>query len=81
MHGYELFYSMELFDSSFDMYWLKYPLLQRNMADRADVEWFLWMDTDTLITDFKFDIPFDKYRGFDLVFSGNEEKVSRVASH
>ena len=67
---------MELFDSSFDIYWLKYPLLQRNMADRPDVEWFLWLDTDTLVTDLSFEIPFDKYRGFDMVFSGNEQKAS-----
>lgn len=78
IHGYELYYSMELFDPAYDIYWLKYPLLKKMMADRRDVEWFLWMDTDTLITDFDFDIPFDKYQGFDLVFSGKDQKVSSL---
>jgi xyloglucan 6-xylosyltransferase len=69
---------MELFDPVYDIYWLKYPLLKKMMADRRDVEWFLWMDTDTLITDFAFDIPFDKYQGFDLVFSGKDQKVGSL---
>jgi hypothetical protein len=41
LHGISLWYSMEIFDDAYDIYWLKFPLLKKLMAAHPDVEWFM----------------------------------------
>jgi hypothetical protein len=34
------------------------------------------MDSDALFTDMSLEIPFEKYAGYDLVYTGNKKSVS-----
>lgn len=39
------------------------------------MEWLWWMDNDIVITDMDFELPLDKYEGFNLVVYGDEHHV------
>jgi hypothetical protein len=47
LHNISLWYSMELLDEAYDLYWMKYPLLKQLMRAHKDVNWF--MVTDSLL--------------------------------
>ena len=44
-------------------------------SPREDVEWIMWMDMDTLITDQAFSLPWARYDGYDMVVWGVRERV------
>lgn len=41
LHNISLWYSMELLDEAYDLYWMKYPLLKQLMRAHRDVDWFM----------------------------------------
>lgn len=41
LHGIPLWYSMEVFEDAYDIYWLKFPLLKKLMGAHPDVDWFM----------------------------------------
>jgi hypothetical protein len=41
LHNISLWYSLEVFDERFDIYWMKYPLLKKLMVANPDIEWFM----------------------------------------
>ena len=43
--------------------------------DWPDAEWYLWIDSDTVIIDVAFTLPFQEYAGSDLVIWGNETRL------
>ena len=45
------------------------------IQDRPDAEWYLWIDSDTVIIDVAFTLPFQEYAGSDLVIWGNETRL------
>lgn len=49
MHNISLWYSLEVFDERFDIYWMKYPLLKKLMVANPDIEWFM-VGSFTLLT-------------------------------
>jgi hypothetical protein len=48
LHGIPLWYSMEVFEDAYDIYWLKFPLLKKLMGAHPDVDWF--MVTELLVS-------------------------------
>ena len=38
-------------------------------------EWYMWVDSDAMIVDPTFEIPFNQFGGKDLVAWGNEEQL------
>lgn len=40
--------------------------------DYPDTEWYMWIDSDTMIINPIFNLPFGKFKGKDLVIWGNE---------
>jgi hypothetical protein len=40
--------------------------------EHPEVEWFMWIDSDTMVINPTFELPFHKYKGRDLVIWGNE---------
>ncbi|GAQ83721.1 Galactosyl transferase [Klebsormidium nitens] len=75
LHKWPLWYSMELLDEAYDLYWMKYPLLKSLMRAHADVEWFMWVDSDAFFTDMAFEVPLDKYKEHNLVLTGKRKDV------
>lgn len=55
--------------------WNKVAWLLQAMNDFPDAEWYLWIDSDTIIIDVAFTLPFWNYNGKDLVIWGNETKL------
>ena len=45
------------------------------LQDFPDAEWYLWIDSDTIIIDVAFTLPFWNYEGKDLVIWGNETRM------
>ncbi|GAQ78946.1 Galactosyl transferase [Klebsormidium nitens] len=75
LHKIDLWYSLELFDEKFDIYWMKYPLLKKLMLANPDIEWFMWIDSDAIFTDMTLEIPFEKYKDHDIVYTGSPKAV------
>ncbi|PKA67171.1 Putative glycosyltransferase 3 [Apostasia shenzhenica] len=70
LHGIEIVYNMAHLDLELAGYWAKLPLIRRLMLSHPEVEWIWWMDSDALFTDMTFEIPVNKYDGFNLVIHG-----------
>ncbi len=47
----------------------------RAPQDHPSAEWYMWIDSDAMIVDPAFEIPFHKFGGKDLVAWGNEERL------
>ncbi|CAM6089183.1 unnamed protein product [Calypogeia fissa] len=77
LHGIELFYNMAVVDKDLTGWWSKLVLLRMLMLKNPGVEWLWWMDSDAVITNMGFEIPFEsKYNvngGYNLVMYGQED--------
>ena len=45
------------------------------MQEFPTAEWYMWVDSDAMIVDPTFEIPFHDFGGKDLVAWGNEEQL------
>ena len=45
------------------------------VQDHPETDWFMWIDSDTMIINPAFNIPFAKFKGRDLVIWGNETRL------
>ncbi|KAL0926373.1 hypothetical protein M5K25_002596 [Dendrobium thyrsiflorum] len=70
IHGIEIIHNMAHLDRELAGYWAKLPLIRRLMLSHPEVEWIWWMDSDALFTDMAFEIPVNKYEGYNLVIHG-----------
>ncbi|KAG6404423.1 hypothetical protein SASPL_136670 [Salvia splendens] len=50
--------------------WVKLAALRAAMVAHPQVEWLFWLDSDTVITDMDFVIPFERYEGYNMVVDG-----------
>ncbi|XP_024372742.1 probable xyloglucan 6-xylosyltransferase 5 [Physcomitrium patens] len=75
LHDIEIFYNMAHLDVELAGFWAKLPLLRKLMLGHPEVEWIWWMDSDALFTDMTFEIPIEKYKGYNMVLHGNEKDV------
>ncbi|KAI4340122.1 hypothetical protein MLD38_024990 [Melastoma candidum] len=70
LHGIEIVYNMAHLDRELAGYWAKLPMIRRLMLSHPEVEWIWWMDSDALFTDMVFEIPFEKYKEYNMVIHG-----------
>nr|PNR44278.1 hypothetical protein PHYPA_016662 [Physcomitrium patens] len=75
LHNIEIFYNMAHLDVELAGFWAKLPLLRKLMLAHPEVEWIWWMDSDALFTDMTFEIPIEKYKGYNMVLHGSEDDV------
>ncbi|CAI5466165.1 unnamed protein product, partial [Closterium sp. Yama58-4] len=69
------YYGMGAIDPRLKTFWVKLPMLRMLMLQHPDVEWFLWVDSDAMITDMAFRYPIEKQADKVLVLSGLDADV------
>eukprot|EP00475_Leptophrys_vorax_P031475 TRINITY_DN47685_c0_g1_i1.p1 TRINITY_DN47685_c0_g1~~TRINITY_DN47685_c0_g1_i1.p1 ORF type:complete len:261 (+),score=7.42 TRINITY_DN47685_c0_g1_i1:26-784(+) len=57
-------------NADFQGFWVKLPLLRMLMLRHPEVEWFMWVDSDAMITDMAFEYPIEEYANYTMVLSG-----------
>lgn len=75
IHGFQSFFSVNQTDENLKGAWNKVALIRRILLTRSDYEWVIWMDYDALIVNMKFEIPFERYSGHDLVMWGQPKEL------
>ncbi|KAL6642266.1 hypothetical protein ACP70R_020447 [Stipagrostis hirtigluma subsp. patula] len=82
LHGIELAHSMARLDPELagGGGWSKLQLLRRLMLAHPEVEWLWWVDSDAVITDMGFELPFDRYVTSNLVVHGHHDLVFKRRS-
>ncbi|OWM68201.1 hypothetical protein CDL15_Pgr004683 [Punica granatum] len=75
LHRIEVFYSMAVLEAEMGGFWSKLPLIKELMLGNPEAEFLWWMDSDALFTDMAFEVPWERYRDYNLVFHGWSEKV------
>ena len=48
----------------------------KTFDDHPDADWYMWVDSDTMIIDVSFLLPFQRFKGKDLVIWGNETRLA-----
>lgn len=56
-------------------WWVKLFVIHMLMRARPDVEWILWMDSDTVFTNMTFQFPLDKYKDYNMVMQGYDNML------
>ncbi|XP_038682659.1 xyloglucan 6-xylosyltransferase 2 [Tripterygium wilfordii] len=75
LHGIEIFYNFALFDAEMSGFWAKLPLIRKILLSHPEVEFLWWMDSDAMFTDMAFEVPWERYKGYNLVMHGWNEMV------
>ncbi|CAH9142177.1 unnamed protein product [Cuscuta epithymum] len=75
LHRIEIFYNMALLDPEMSGFWVKLPLIRKLMLSHPEVEFFWWMDSDAMFTDMAFELPWERYRNYNLIIHGWDHMV------
>lgn len=75
LHGIEIFYNMALLDAEMSGFWAKLPLIRTLLLSHPEFEFIWWMDSDAMFTDMVFELPWERYEGYNLVMHGWREMV------
>ncbi|KAL2345407.1 hypothetical protein Fmac_006692 [Flemingia macrophylla] len=75
LHGIEVFYNMALLDAEMAGFWAKLPLIRKLLLSHPEVEFLWWMDSDAMFTDMAFEVPWERYKEYNLVMHGWDEMV------
>lgn len=75
LHRIEIFYDMALLDAEMSGFWAKLALIRSLLLAHLEVEFLWWMDSDAMFTDMAFELPWDRYEGYNLVMHGWKEMV------
>lgn len=75
LHGIEIFYNMALLDAEMSGFWAKLPLIRSLLLGHPEVEFLWWMDSDAMFTDMEFEVPWERYEGYNLIMHGWKEMV------
>ena len=75
VHGIEVFYNMALLDAEMAGFWAKLPLIRQLLLSHPEVEFLWWMDSDAMFTDMAFEVPWERYKDYNLVMHGWDEMV------
>ncbi|TVU36160.1 hypothetical protein EJB05_18077, partial [Eragrostis curvula] len=70
VHGLEVFYSTAFLDAEMSGFWTKLPLLRTLMLAHPEAELLWWVDSDAVLTDMLFELPWHKYAPYNLVLPG-----------
>ncbi|XP_073029610.1 xyloglucan 6-xylosyltransferase 2-like [Primulina eburnea] len=75
LHGIEIFYNMALLDAEMAGFWAKLPLIRKLLLSHPEVEFLWWMDSDAMFTDMVFELPWERYKGYNIVLHGWDHEV------
>ena len=75
LHGIDIFYNMALLDAEMAGFWAKLPLIRKLLVSQPEIEFLWWMDSDAMFTDMEFEVPWEKYKDYNLVMHGWKEMV------
>ncbi|CAE6080928.1 unnamed protein product [Arabidopsis arenosa] len=75
IHGIEIFYNMALLDAEMAGFWAKLPLIRKLLLSHPEIEFLWWMDSDAMFTDMVFELPWERYKDYNLVMHGWDEMV------
>lgn len=75
LHGIDIFYNMALLDAEMAGFWAKLPLIRKLLVSQPEIEFLWWMDSDAMFTDMAFEVPWEKYKDYNLVMHGWKEMV------
>ncbi|KAJ3683054.1 hypothetical protein LUZ60_013281 [Juncus effusus] len=75
IHGIDIFYNTALLDAELAGFWAKLPLIRTLLLSHPEVEFIWWTDSDVFFTDMAFEIQWDKYEPYNLIFHGWDELV------
>jgi xyloglucan 6-xylosyltransferase len=74
-HRMEFYVGAHQSDPGLKGAWNKVALVRDLMYSRQDLEWFIWMDYDALVTDLSFKLPWDQYQESDFILWGDYERL------
>ncbi|CAL8464124.1 g3659 [Coccomyxa elongata] len=72
LHNYKVIAATNVADPTLDNMWNKVGWLLKVYHEHPETEWFMWIDSDTMIINPTFQLPLNKFAGKDLVIWGNE---------
>lgn len=81
--GYDIIFNNRQLDPKLTNRYNKISLLldlldrQSKLNETNRYEWFLWIDSDALVVDMAFDIPFYKYMKYNFILWGDNERFAR----
>ncbi|KAK9822196.1 hypothetical protein WJX81_002228, partial [Elliptochloris bilobata] len=75
LHGYPIVATAIVADPALPSAWNKIGWLLRAYREFPTAEWYMWVDSDAMIVDPTFEIPFHDFGGKDLVAWGNAEQL------
>lgn len=75
LHGYDFYVSNQQVDKNLTGAWNKVALVRDLLHDHREYEWIMWIDYDALIVDMKFQLPLERYVGFDFVLWGQKKEL------
>ncbi|XP_057796776.1 putative glycosyltransferase 7 [Salvia miltiorrhiza] len=70
IHGCNIFYNNALLHPKMRSAWAKTPAVRAAMVAHPEAEWLFWADSDAIFTDMDFEIPFERYKDYNLVVNG-----------
>ncbi|KAF7129138.1 hypothetical protein RHSIM_Rhsim10G0098300 [Rhododendron simsii] len=75
IQGHDIFYSNAFLHREMLSWWSKLPPVRAAMVAHPEAEWVLWLDSDAVVTDMEFKLPFEKYGNHNFVICGWENLV------
>lgn len=76
LHDYPIVVATRLADPTLHNMWNKIGTILKVMDDYPDMDWYLWIDSDAMIIDVNFLLPFQRFNGKDLIIWGNETRLA-----
>ncbi|CAM6109067.1 unnamed protein product [Calypogeia fissa] len=70
LHDLDMYYNMVVFEERMKGFFIKLPLVRNLILTHPEAEWIWWMDSDALFTDMSFEIPFEKYKDYNMIVHG-----------
>ncbi|XP_058186376.1 putative glycosyltransferase 7 [Rhododendron vialii] len=75
IQGHDIFYNNAFLHREMTSVWAKLPPVRAAMVAHPEAEWVLWLDSDAVVTDMEFKLPFEKYGNHNFVISGWENLI------
>lgn len=79
LHGYDFYVSTAQTSPLLSGAWNKVALILE-LVETSQYEWIVWIDSDSLIMNVLFEIPWKKYEGYDLVMWGQEKELYEIGN-
>ncbi|CAL5369357.1 unnamed protein product [Camellia sinensis] len=70
IHGHDIFYNNAFLHRKMQSVWAKLPPVRVAIVAHPEAEWIWWLDSDAVLTDMDFKLPFEKYRDLNFIING-----------